>query len=438
MRLTNPRFTYLKFIQQTLFNAIDFIPGTLHFKRLTQSSIRRIAPFVKTVNFVAPLHSWALPFDDFKEIIITQAIQKHRYDHGLLNVEQSHQDFIQQHWSGKNALSDTEIQRGYKNYCSEALAVKELLSGETLPEAWANTFRELFNLQGVRFISIDIEKTGGEHLPAQPACIVHPHHHVNPHHYHHVCWRAVVPVGDALFAAGISCLSRARSQIRSLEVACAMTGSLNWECLPYWKDLDLSRLKNFDMLPLYHYYPHGREPHTAEEVAQSAASAVDAVLQKCNHTLEAFSHKSDYLMKWPSDEIIRLPSLRSLSLGRGPVEAHNLRAWMAEMPSLEHFELQRTTLFEVNSVPECYRWRQVFDGIREHKNDMYVCFLEVEVNCDSFLSLEYDTSDLEGYLEELEARDYGWEIIEKDLPSYLSGEIEWNNDLEEYLQEYYW
>ena len=217
-----------------------------------------------------------------------------------------------------------------------------------------------------------------------------------------------------------------------------MTGSLNWECLPRWKDLDLSQLKNFGMLPLYAYYPHGREPRTAEEVAQSAASAVDAVLQKCNHTLEALSHKRDYLMKWPSDEIIRLSSLRQLSLGSGPLEPHNLRAWMAEMPSLERFELQGTTLSEVNSVPEFHRWRQVFDGIREHKNDMYVCFLDVEVNHDTYLSLEYDTSDLEGYLEELEARDYGWERIEKVLPSYLSGEIEWNNHLEEYLQEDYW
>ena len=438
MRLASPRFAYLKLVRQNLFNAIDLIPSPSHFERLTQSSIRRIAPFVRTVNFVAPLHSWALPFDDFEEIIITQAIQKYRYDHGLLNVEQSHRDFIQQHWSGKNPLSDTEIQRGYENYNREALAVKDLLSGQPLREAWANTFRELCNLQGVRFTSIDLEKTGGEHLPTQPDCVVRHHHHVNHTHNHHVCWRAVVYVGDALFAAGISCLSRARSQIQSLEVACPMTGSLNWECLPGWKDLDLSQLENFGMLPLYSYYPYGREPRTDEEVAQSAASAVDTVLQKCNHTLEALSHKGDYLMKWPGDEIIRLSSLRELCLGSGPLEPHNLRAWMTEMPSLEHFELQSTTLSEVDSAPEYHRWRQVFDGVREHKNDMYVCFLDVEVNYDTYLSLVYDTSNLEEYLQELEERDFGCEKFDKALPSYLSGKIEWNNDLEEHLQEDYW
>lgn len=273
-----------------------------------------------------------------------------------------------------------------------------------------------------------MEKTGGEHLPVQPDCIVRPHHHVKNYYDDHVSCGTGTSIGDALFTAGISCLSRAKSQIQCLEVACAMTGSLSWKCLLNWKDLDLSQLERFEMLPFYK-----KNIHNWKQLSQYTASAVDAVLQKCSHTLKEFSQKSDCPMKWPGDVIIGLSSLSKLSLGSGPLEPHNLRAWLAEMPSLEHFELLNTSLSDVDSEPEYHRWRQVFDGIREHKNDMYIYFVDVVANYDVYLSLEFDTSDLEGYLEELEGRDYGWEEIEKSLPSYLSGEIEWNKDLGEYF-----
>lgn len=85
------------------------------------------APYVRKVIFVA------LTLEGFKEVVIAPVIQEHAADHDIQDVgsysneENGHQKFIDQHWQGKNPLSDDEMRVGYQEYRDAALAAKGLL-----------------------------------------------------------------------------------------------------------------------------------------------------------------------------------------------------------------------------------------------------------------------------------------------------------------------
>ncbi|KAL8753618.1 MAG: hypothetical protein Q9199_004922 [Rusavskia elegans] len=56
LRLSSPRFAYLKVIQKAVFLNIRFPTSVDHLARLEQIDINRIAPFVKTISFKAQTH----------------------------------------------------------------------------------------------------------------------------------------------------------------------------------------------------------------------------------------------------------------------------------------------------------------------------------------------------------------------------------------------
>ncbi|KAK3699111.1 hypothetical protein LTR37_016585 [Vermiconidia calcicola] len=104
---------------------------------------KRIAPFVRSLTFVAPPNSWTLTPEGFKEIIITQVIQKYAADHAIstgmssfTHEENGHQKFIDEHWGGKPPFSEEHIRQGFERYHEEALKSKDLLMGEGLKAAW--------------------------------------------------------------------------------------------------------------------------------------------------------------------------------------------------------------------------------------------------------------------------------------------------------------
>ena len=401
---------------------------TEHVEHLERANISQVAPFVSEVTFVAPPNSWTLTYDGFKEVVVTQEIQKYALDHlngyrGYGHENDGYRKFIEKHWGGKFPLSDEQIRAAFDRYHDDALIKKDLLQGEELRVAWIKALRALPNDLRLRFVTSGYDESSSTHLPIQPDCIVRPHRH-DGNHQEETCERVTAPIGDALFAAAVACLGEAGVKARTLDVKCAMTGQFQWEALPGWGRCDFSRVQSFKFQPQVQEIPGNPSGFGEVEtlITKRAADATAAVLKKCNDSLEEFRFAGDCPMRWPGHEVISLPKLKKLSFAIGTIRPRNLKAWMAKMPSLEHFECVMTKTSGAGEDGTNGTWVDVFDAIRDHPRGMKVEFDQINAN-DEEISISYYTDDFQEYMEnEAEAED--WSDVSLSLPLYLSGKID--------------
>lgn len=298
MRLSSPRFAYLKKIRKTLFRGFQLVATPGHLEHFVRTDILQIAPYIEKITFVAPSHGWTLSLNRFKEVLLAQAIQRYTSDNDIWYGTGScayepdgHWRFVQQYWNGNHPFSDETLFIEWQKYHQEALAIRELLLGRTLKTVWTKVLNTLPKVRKFRFRTIDYEQSGGDHLPVHPDYLIRPHHHDSVHR-DEVCRKVAAPLGDAVFAAGVACLAEAKTCIHRLDVACVMTGSFAWPNLPGWKDLDLSRLRKFKFRPQTRSIGEGLDPYydIDEELAERAGDAVAAVLRKCKNSLEEFDY----------------------------------------------------------------------------------------------------------------------------------------------------
>lgn len=392
--------------------------------------LRRIGPFVKRVKFFAPSDGWPWELEDFKGVLFAPAVEKcisddmdlwiHMYD----GQPSYYRSFAEKHWEGDPPFSDDQVLLAFKTYQTDALALRDLLLGELLISAWTEVLQSLQSVVSVKFYSIDFDHPRCQQQAVYPDIV--------KTHRHHGSRKGGISsltdgiIGDAVFAAAISCLSQAKVRIKDLKVDCAMTEHFGWEDLPGWNDLGISQLQAF------HFSP---KVNTISQMGlPEAADAIDAVLRRCTGSLETFTHRAHCVAPWPTDKLIKLPNLRRLSVERGPLHSDNLKRWMAEMFLLEDFYLEFTNVSVGGDMPQYYRWRDVFDAIRNHSRPMLVSFEEIIVNDVREISFEYCTDDFERYLEKREAEN-PYDDIDRTLALYLSGKIEYNKCLKALLED---
>ena len=101
---------------------------------------------------------------------------------------------------------------------------------------------------------------------------------------------------------------------------------------------------------------------------------------------------------------------------------------------LEEFHLEFTNVSVGGDMPQYYRWRDVFDAIRNHSKPMLVSFYEIIANDFREISFEYCTDDFERYLQKREAEN-PYDDIDRTLALYLSGKIEYNKCLKAVLED---
>ena len=422
------------------------MPTPTDLECLQNTDMSRLSPYVKKVNFVAPLHSWTLEYDTFEEIVVAQAIGKHfsgleleggrilsYHDPGSTGAD-ARQRYIDKHWNGISPFSREQLQAGFQAYRAEAEAVKMLLRSDALRAAWTHVLQTLRHARSFSFSSSEWDEERGDYLPLQPDCVVEPHPHYSLHD-DEPCGKALAVVGDAVFAAGIACLSDAGVEVEALRVACVMTTSFGWEDLPGWESLNLSSMRRFKFQPRNgRDYPSGRARYSEsvsdnsggqydddkcanKVVAQRANKAIASAMKKSASHLEYFEYDGgDSLFQWPGEEVIPLARLLRLKLDGGEIEATNFQKWMTGMPSLRELYLKDTGVTGFR----WYEWLNVFDAIRDHPKSMKVRFEQVH-HCDwAELSINYDTSDYEKFLDMEEGDDW---IHDKNrsLSLYLSG-----------------
>lgn len=439
LRLSSLRFAYLNSIYKILFRKIDLVASSEHLEHVAKTDFSRIAPFLKTVTFVAPTNTWALTLEGFREVILAQAIQRYADDHDIWGGMNSnahepdgHQEFIEQHWNGKGKtpLSKDQIRAGFEQYRGQAQAAKDLLCGEEFRATWTSVLQTLANVHSVCFATPKYEQSRGSHVVKYGDYIVRspPHNRTHPDES---CRRVIAPVGDALFAAGIACLAEADVRVRDMKVSCAMTGEVGWETLAGWEDLDLSQMWRFEFHPKVQSFRDDLEITEGENATAAwAATAVATVLKKCGNELEEFSYDRSCNIQWPGNEIIGLPKLKYLSLDKGSIHPSNLRAWMAKMPSLEDLRLHNTRLCE-----DFYHgWRYIFDAVRDHPRGMKVWFDHIVTHDALTICLDYHMDDFQRVQKQKKNKD-PFEDIDRSLSLYLSGKIDYNKSLEVWLQD---
>ena len=358
--------------------------------------------------------SWTLGYDAFEEIVIAQAILKHCsdlktppwgriYNQSYVgDCRQQRQEYIDKHWNGVPPLSEKQIQAGFQTYRAEGEAANTLLHSDALRAAWTRVLQKLPRARSFHFSSPEWENERGDHLPLQPDCVVRPHQHDGLHNSE-TCARALALVGDAVFAAGIACLSEAGIQVEALKIANMVTTSLGWEHLPGWESLNLTSMRKLKFEPQIGTRTDylGCTAYNESSIIQRIDKVIASVMKKSGSHLEYFrSTPCDCRMRWPGEEIIPLPRLLHLELKGVWIIAPSFKKWMAGMPSLQELVLGSITL-----TGEYRQWLDIFDAIRDHPKSMKVCFEQVH-NCDwTELSINYDTGDYERFLEMEEGED---------------------------------
>lgn len=455
LRLTSRRFADSYFIQSILFKRIQLVPGPDELGALTQIKIGPLAGFVKTVAFVAPPYSWTLTFEDFRKSTLAQAIQRYGVHNNILYTYARVKMVPRLQGRGRHQPfhrnPDQEMSTRYEEYCAHALAAKSLLLGEELRAAWISAL---------------------EALPYVEEVVIRSPRLVYQDRFYKA---AAGPVGDALFTAGVAVLSAAGLKIRRLRIVGLMTGRLDWETLPGWKELDLRQLQIFVFRPrVWRHnsgtsgvdgsrtsgdnptedeksYPqdewssgHGdssedddwsnddwREAEAMAYHWNTRSQSVAAVLIKSAHSIEEFKYSYLDSMDWPTNRVIPMPRLRYLSLRGYQIRPPNLAAWMARMPSLNHFRLSYSDWSNSGAayLHHSTAWHCVLHAIRKHPKPlgMRVHLFNVDVYGHDFFDWN-DTEDLEQYVRDGDVA--GPHVnLDRALALYLSGKIEYNKYL---------
>ena len=352
-----------------------------HLDHLKRADISQIAPFVKTVAFVTPPNSWDLKYDDFKEMVLAQELEKngnndpmppegyptHHWYYGQDTIDADY-------WMKKISLTEEGIRNRFDKYHEGALDAKDVMQGEELKLAWTHALRTLPDNVGLRFVTSKHDENKYLYLRIQPDWKRRPLQHVK-HRLMLICEEAFGAVGDALFAAAIASIAEAGLKPRKLNIKCPMTGQFQWEALPDWERCDLSQVQSFKF-----------QPQAAEDfdelfrvgaigclISKRASHAIAAVLKKCSESLKEFHCHDDCPIRWPGHKIISLPNLKRLSFGCGYIRPCNLKAWMAKMTSLEYLRFSKTHLW----LDWRGTWLDIFDAIRNHPRGMRVEFKRI-------------------------------------------------------------
>lgn len=119
-----------------MFTHVQLVASPKHSQNVPKTDLSLIAPYVKSVLFVALPNGWTLTLDGFKETLTAGAIREYTEEHDIwcgvgswAYEDNAHEAFIKEHWEGNLPFSDDEVRAGFERHQGDALASKEMLSG---------------------------------------------------------------------------------------------------------------------------------------------------------------------------------------------------------------------------------------------------------------------------------------------------------------------
>ena len=179
LRLSCRSFSYVPRLLAILFRGVKLVAVPEHLEHLEKADIRKLALYVERLTFFPAFQSWTLGFDAFKEIVLSQAIDQYSYEHeiwdgmgSLVDKEDGHSKFVNQHWAGKLPFSDDELTAGYEKYDMLANKGKDCLESQRLLDLWTSTLKALSNCRQYRIDTQDYKGSARE-TPGSYGCEIY-------------------------------------------------------------------------------------------------------------------------------------------------------------------------------------------------------------------------------------------------------------------------
>ena len=308
----------------------------------------------------------------------------------------------------------------FANPTQGSIQDKKLLLSERLRAAWIGLLRTLPVVEKAYIFSYDFE---GSHWLSDPTGSKEP----------------PPSLGDALIATAVTCLASAGTRVRGLEFACGLTGSLDWQSVQGWEELDLSRLEKvtYDPEP-----DTGAMPNEEDDARHAAIAATNlsALFGKGQGSLRKIKIRGDCILTWPDEQTLKLPALRSLDLSFNSIHVRNLGSWLRHMPRLEYFRLAGCYATDGDLTS----WLSIFDAIRDHprnRDGIRIVFEQAVHNDGAEVTLDYLTNQYEKTLAWYEDVQRG--KVKSDprcdaaeyIMLYMVGEVGYNASIRAWLQD---
>ena len=324
---------------------------------------------------------------------------------------------------GGNGPTKIQIRAGFEEYQKRAHANLELLQNPILQQAWTSILQSLTRCTAVRFRGsiLDLEGALRDSIGLDYIFPLDWGIDAQSRRFYRT---ASMPVGDQLIRLAMECLANGRIRIHELDIMVWMGLGGSWESIPKWSDLNCTELRKLIFGPMG--ASHFRIDETMHQ--QSFRPAINAVLKKCQSSLEHFEYQANFdytsLPSWIGTDVVTLPKLKYFRIKDACISAKNFPAWLKEMPSLDHVQLQLTHLEE----RDYQEWRLVYDALRDHPNDLWVQLGTIFVNTSEGLIVDYRKSEFAKYSNPSLPM---YEPV-RALPLYISGKVGWGGALAQY------
>lgn len=296
-----------------------------------------MAPYVKHITFVPPLHA-SFDFEEYKKVLSKHHIRR----------------------------TKRQLRRGFAEYEASYDKTWSAFDCEELRVQWSTMLKQCTKATSFSFALVDYSIMGADLQPAKPDCFVLPIR--DPHRIQLRCddGLAAHEANDSVRVA-IDCISRAQRVIETLEFGQAsMHIDYGWDKALSWDRLDLSQLKNLSVQPRLPNYCRDEDSYKMGQLMQKD---IHVLFNRSSATLESFiCHRASGLL-WEGTPIV-LAKLRYLELGLCVTSSKFFCAWLEALPRLEPLVIayeMRLVFKNSHREEPSNNWRKVFDAMGDHR-----------------------------------------------------------------------
>lgn len=284
-------------------------------------------------------------------------------------------------------FSDSQLQQGFEWYLRMAEASRALLEDTAGPlrQAWVKLLKSVGDrLYKVCFVIKGCKYDWSRHaaetsLETMPTCRLSPHSHEDDI-FDILCHHGAGVAGDSVFATGVACLADSGVAMRKLSIRHSTEGAFDWESLPGWDRLNLSRVEALKFRPFAPSLPDGEQEFLGTVLGwkvtypcvqgRHAGEAVDSLLAKCRGSLRHLVLHANCDLLWPRREPVSMAALEFLEYVEGDLDPALLARWLPQMPRLRQLYVFLVRFFNRDLVYAPGSWIFLLDAVRDHTSVM--------------------------------------------------------------------
>lgn len=393
-------------VLKRLFYNVNLVIDVTWLDELPKIDFAAFAPYIHSMTFVPPLHTWVLDSQTF------------------LNMTENTK------FTSEPASRSTSLRRkAFKAYNETADRNRVLLIHRRLAFVLkiAKLFRILPKCQDFAFAQVDYTNLNDELRPNYPACI-------NMHNYNSVASkyedRSVV---DLAFGLALETLRTSRVEIRALYMRNAAIGGDLWCDNLRHESLNLDTLRSIEFNAAFNFETESSPlKSTHENIVYDALY----LISRCGATIETIHCSALDIMQWPhpSGPVSATSNLRSLIIGPCDIASIFLITWISSSMQLSTLYLEDVYLMPSVDSDE---WKGVFDSLRLHPNSVELSFCplfleDMHVTVENFRTHmpRPPQSPIDPTITEYgENDDYESDAVERALPLYIDGLVAWSGVL---------